>query len=149
MLPSQSLHNSLYVLNLEFPLTITKIVPFSIMFDHCESEIVQIRIRIPFFSKRGKPCLQGFYSISNTIITSKTIKLYWRNEQVDVMVRLEKDKSNNLCRIFLKPCTKLIWNFNLFPRVTNSGGKSKVRKVRKFLTVLDARESTRKFPTKY
>ena len=58
--PSQNLHISLYLLNLEFPLTITKIVPFSIMFDHCESEIIQIRIRIPFFSKGGKPRLQGF-----------------------------------------------------------------------------------------
>ena len=57
---SQSLHISLYLLNLEFPLTITKIVPFSIMFDHCESEIIRIRIRIPFFSKGGKPRLQGF-----------------------------------------------------------------------------------------
>ena len=56
---SQSLHISLYLLNLEFPLTITKIVPFSIMFDHCESEIIRVRIRIPFSSKGGKPCLQG------------------------------------------------------------------------------------------
>ena len=39
---SQSLHISLYLLNPEFPLTITKIVPFSIMFDHCESEIIRI-----------------------------------------------------------------------------------------------------------
>ena len=60
LFPSQSLHISLYLLNLEFPLTITKIVPFSIMFDHCESEIIRIRIRIPFFSKGGKPRLQGF-----------------------------------------------------------------------------------------
>ena len=49
LFPSQSLHISLYLLNLEFPLTITKIVPFSIMFNHCESEIIRIRKRIPFF----------------------------------------------------------------------------------------------------
>ena len=60
LFPSQSLHISLYLLNLEFPLTITKIVPFLIMFDQCESEIIRIRIRIPFFSKGGKPRLQDF-----------------------------------------------------------------------------------------
>ena len=46
--------------NLEFPLIITKIVPFSIIFDHCENDIIRIRIRIPFFSKGEKPRLQGF-----------------------------------------------------------------------------------------
>ena len=39
---SQSLHMLLYLLNLEFPLIITKIVPFSIMFDHCENQIIRI-----------------------------------------------------------------------------------------------------------
>ena len=60
LFPSQSLHVSLYLLNLEFPLTVTKVVPFLIMFDHCESEITQIRIRISFFSKGGKARPQGF-----------------------------------------------------------------------------------------
>ena len=73
---SQSLHISLYLLNLEFPLTITKIVPFSITFDNWESEIIRIRMRILFFSKGGEPRLQGFSSISNIIITYKTINLY-------------------------------------------------------------------------
>ena len=59
------------------------------------------------------------------------------------------DKSKNTFRSFLKPCIKLIWNFNLFTRATNSSGKSKVRKVEKFLTILDAGQSTRKYPTKY
>ena len=50
---SQSLHISLYLLNLEFPLIITKTVPFSIIFDHCKNEIIRIRIRISFFAKGG------------------------------------------------------------------------------------------------
>ena len=60
LIPSQSLHISLYLLNLEFPLIITKTVPFSKMFDYCENEIIRNRIRIPFFLKVGKPLLQGF-----------------------------------------------------------------------------------------
>ena len=67
---------------------------------------------------------------------------------MNVIVMLYKDKSKNSLRSFLKPCTKLIRNFNLFPRTTNSSGKSKVRKVGKFLITLDARQSRRKFPTK-
>ena len=55
---SQSLHISLYFLNVEFPLITTNTVSFSIMFDHCENEIIRIRTRIPFFSKVGKPRLQ-------------------------------------------------------------------------------------------
>ena len=57
LFPSQSLHISLYLLNLEFPLIIT--VSFSTMFDHCENEIIRIGIRIPFYSKERKPRLQG------------------------------------------------------------------------------------------
>ena len=60
LFPAQSLYISLYVLNLEFLLTIIQIVPFSIMFDHYESKIIQIPIRISFFSKEEKPRLQGF-----------------------------------------------------------------------------------------
>ena len=44
----------------EYPLIITKIFPFSIMFNHYENEIIQIRIRIPIFAKGGKTRLQGF-----------------------------------------------------------------------------------------
>ena len=51
---TQSLHISLYLLNLELLLIITKTTPFSRMFDHCENEIIQIRIRIPYFSKGGR-----------------------------------------------------------------------------------------------
>ena len=59
LFPSQRLHISLYLLNIEFPLIVTKIVPFLILFDHCENEIIRILIRIPFFFKGGKPRLQG------------------------------------------------------------------------------------------
>ena len=51
---TQSLHISLYLLNLELLLIITKTTPFSRMFDHCENEIIQIRIRIPYFSQGGR-----------------------------------------------------------------------------------------------
>ena len=60
LFPSQSLHISLYVPNLEFPLITTKIVPFSITFGYCENKIIRIPIPIPFFSKGGKPRFQGF-----------------------------------------------------------------------------------------
>ena len=60
LLPSQSLRISRYFLDFEVPLTITKIVPFSIMFDHCESEIIRIRIRAHFFLKEESLAFKAF-----------------------------------------------------------------------------------------
>ena len=55
---SQSLHISLCLLNLELPLT--KIVPFSIMFDRCENGITRIQLPIPFFAKGGNVVFKVF-----------------------------------------------------------------------------------------
>ena len=69
----QSLHISLSLLNLEFTLITTKIVTFSIMLDHCENEIIRIRIRITFFAKGGSLVFKAFnlFQIHNYIQDSK------------------------------------------------------------------------------
>ena len=64
---SQSLHISLYLLNLGFPLTITKIVPFSIIFDHCENEIG----RISFFPKGAAS--SSYFKYNNYIEDNKVV----------------------------------------------------------------------------
>ena len=92
---SSTAHISPYHLNLEFPLMLTKTSPLSI-FAH-------------IFYKRDQPHLQGFESISNTMIRSKTKSLFWGNGKTHVMVMQKKDKSNSPFRNFIKSCFTLIW----------------------------------------
>ena len=101
---SSTAHISPYHLNLEFPLMLTKTFPLSI-FAH-------------IFYKRDQPHLQGFESISNTMIRSKTKSLFWGNGKTHVMVMQKKDKSNSPFRNFIKSCFTLIWNTNLAPRAS-------------------------------
>ena len=67
------LNISLYLLNIEFPLIVTKIVPFSILFDHCENKI--IRIRIPFFLKEEASSSRLLIYFYGTAIRFKSLKV--------------------------------------------------------------------------
>ena len=56
--------------------------------------------------------------------------------KMDVMVTQQKGKSNSSFRIFVKTFYTLIRNFNIFPWVSNSSGKSRLRKIGKLLRAL-------------
>ena len=97
--------------------------------DHYENRIIPISFYTSHFLPKGATSCSRLlinFKYNNYIQGKKPILA---ERKMDVMVTQQKGKSNSPFRSFVKSFCTLIWNFNIFSWISNSCGKSILRKI--------------------